>query len=85
MLPSPAVSIKTTGGILDLFVFVADNPEQVVQLYTSVIGRPVLPAFWSLGFQLCRFGYKNLDHVKRVVKRNLNNHVPIVSLFFFIS
>lgn len=77
MLPTPAIAIKTLGGIIDLFVFVGDNPEQVTQLYTSVIGKPVMPPFWGLGFQLCRYGYKNLDQVKNVVKRNLEHNVPI--------
>lgn len=38
-----------------------------------------MPPFWGLGFQLCRYGYKNLDQVKKVVKRNLDKNVPIVS------
>lgn len=49
MLPTPAIAIKTLGGIIDLFVFVGDNPEQVTQLYTSVIGKPVMPPYWGLG------------------------------------
>ncbi len=53
MLPTPAIAIKTLGGIIDLFVFVGDNPEQVTQLYTSVIGKPVMPPFWGLGWLIC--------------------------------
>ncbi|CDQ95308.1 unnamed protein product [Oncorhynchus mykiss] len=33
--------------------------ELVVEECTALIGRPVLPAYWSLGFQLCRYGYAN--------------------------
>ena len=79
LLPEPGLALKTTGGILDFFVFIGDTTTHVTQLYTSVIGRPVMPSFWSLGFQLCRYGYKNTDHVKKVLQRNLDNKVPVVS------
>lgn len=84
-LPAPGISLKTTGGVLDLFVFVGDSPAEVIQLYTSIIGRPVMPPFWGLGFQLCRYGYKDLNDVKQVVKRNFDHKVPIDVLYLDID
>jgi len=78
-MPSPALSLKTAGGILDFFVFIGDNPEHVIQLYTSLIGRPVMPPFWGLGFQLTRYGYESADHVKKVIDRNVKEKIPMVS------
>ncbi|XP_068602006.1 sucrase-isomaltase, intestinal [Brachionichthys hirsutus] len=57
--PTPALTYRTVGGILDFYVVMGPTPEMVVQEYTALIGRPVLPAYWSLGFQLCRYGYAN--------------------------
>ncbi|RXN35304.1 maltase- intestinal-like protein [Labeo rohita] len=57
--PTPALTYRTIGGILDFYMVVGPTPEEVVQQYTEMIGRPVLPAYWSLGFQLCRYGYAN--------------------------
>ncbi|KAJ8410764.1 hypothetical protein AAFF_G00187210 [Aldrovandia affinis] len=57
--PTPALTYRTVGGILDFYMVMGPTPEQVVQQYTALIGRPVMPAYWSLGFQLCRYGYKN--------------------------
>uniref|UniRef100_A0A671MMF3 alpha-glucosidase n=1 Tax=Sinocyclocheilus anshuiensis TaxID=1608454 RepID=A0A671MMF3_9TELE len=58
-LPTPALTYRTVGGILDFYMVMGPTPEAVVQQYTEMIGRPVLPAYWSLGFQLCRYGYSN--------------------------
>ncbi|XP_022623710.1 maltase-glucoamylase, intestinal-like [Seriola dumerili] len=57
--PTPALTYRTVGGILDFYMVLGPTPEMVVQEYTALIGRPVLPAYWSLGFQLCRYGYSN--------------------------
>ncbi|MEE6501197.1 hypothetical protein FKM82_004096 [Ascaphus truei] len=68
--PAPAVTYRTIGGILDFYVFVGSNPEQVVMEYLELIGRPYMPAYWTLGFHLSRWGYESLDVVKAVVERN---------------
>ncbi|XP_051801835.1 LOW QUALITY PROTEIN: sucrase-isomaltase, intestinal-like [Acanthochromis polyacanthus] len=57
--PTPSITYRTLGGILDFYMVLGPTPEMVVQEYTALIGRPVLPAYWSLGFQLCRYGYAN--------------------------
>ncbi|KAF3698143.1 Maltase-glucoamylase, intestinal Maltase [Channa argus] len=62
--PTPALTYRTLGGILDFYMFLGPTPEMVVQDYTALIGRPVLPAYWSLGFQLCRYGYANDTEIK---------------------
>ncbi|UJR10929.1 hypothetical protein I4U23_015114 [Adineta vaga] len=72
----PSLTIRTIGGILDFFVFLGPSPEQVTQQYTWLIGRTFLPPYWSLGFQLSRWGYSNLEHMQRVIERNRNAKVP---------
>ncbi len=78
LLPYPALSLKTIGGILDFFVFIGENPEEVIQLYTSLIGRPIMPPFWGLGFQLCRWGFKGTENVREVMERNVKAKMPLV-------
>ena len=38
-----------------------------------------MPPYWSLGFQLCRYGYKDLDEVKGVVSEMKKYGIPQVS------
>ncbi|XP_029441992.1 LOW QUALITY PROTEIN: maltase-glucoamylase, intestinal-like, partial [Rhinatrema bivittatum] len=68
--PAPAVTYRTIGGILDFYIFLGTSPENVVQEYLMLIGRPMMPAYWSLGFQMSRWGYQSLDEVKQVLQRN---------------
>ncbi|KAM8952382.1 sucrase-isomaltase, intestinal [Pelodytes ibericus] len=74
--PAPAVTYRTIGGILDFYVFVGNNPEEVVMEYLEFIGKPYMPAYWTLGFHLSRWGYKSLDEVKDVVQRNRDIDLP---------
>uniref|UniRef100_A0A674JV52 Maltase n=1 Tax=Terrapene triunguis TaxID=2587831 RepID=A0A674JV52_9SAUR len=72
--PAPAATYRTTGGILDFYVFLGDTPEQVVQEY--LVGMPAMPSYWSLGFQLSRWNYISLDELKVVVERNRAIGIP---------
>ncbi|XP_054716846.1 probable maltase-glucoamylase 2 [Uloborus diversus] len=69
LMPAPAISFRTIGGVLDFFLIVGDNPEHVIQLYTSLVGRPRMPPYWALGFQLSRYGYDNMENLKRAINR----------------
>ncbi|ERE90168.1 maltase-glucoamylase, intestinal-like protein [Cricetulus griseus] len=74
--PTPAITYRTIGGILDFYVFLGNTPEQVVQEYLELIGRPALPSYWALGFQLSRYDYGSLDNMKAVVDRNRAVQLP---------
>ncbi|XP_059187897.1 sucrase-isomaltase, intestinal isoform X2 [Centropristis striata] len=74
--PAPAVTYRTIGGVLDFYILFGDTPEQVVQEFLVLIGRPVIPPYWSLGFQLSRWDYGSLSEVKKTVERNRAVEIP---------
>nr|XP_031363793.1 maltase-glucoamylase, intestinal [Lonchura striata domestica] len=74
--PNPSLTFRTIGGILDFYLFMGPTPENVVQQYTEAIGRPHMPAYWSLGFQLSRYGYNTLDALKATVDRMKHYDIP---------
>jgi alpha-glucosidase (family GH31 glycosyl hydrolase) len=45
----------------------------------QAVGRFPLPPYWSLGFQLCKFGYDTIGNLKEVVDRMLASEIPYVS------
>ncbi|KAL4237199.1 hypothetical protein ACF0H5_005579 [Mactra antiquata] len=74
--PLPMLTYTTIGGILDFYMFLGPEPETVVQQYTNVIGRPYMPPYWSLGFQLCRYGYNSIENLKDAVERTKDAGIP---------
>jgi len=42
------------------------------------VGHPVMPAYWSLGFQLSRYGYDNLANMQAAVERTRAAGIPQV-------
>ena len=74
------LTLRTLGGIIDVYVFTGPNPVQVIEQYVSLIGRPFLPPFWSLGFHLCRWGYNSTEGLNAIIARNRKAGIPYVSL-----
>lgn len=75
--PLPMLIYRSIGGILDFYLFMGPTPESVVYDYTTMIGKPYLPPYWSLGFQLCRYGYNNLTNLKAAVDRTIAAKIPL--------
>lgn len=75
-LPAPALTFRTIGGALDFFIFLGPQPEDVVKQYTQLIGRPMIPPYYGLGFQLCKYGYQSVDEIKEVVNRTKQAKIP---------
>lgn len=81
MQPTPAITFRTIGGILDFYFFLGPTPKDVIEQYTDVVGRPHLPPYWGLGFHLCRFGYKTLNETRTVMQRTIDAGIPLVNIF----
>lgn len=50
--PGPAFIYRTIGGMLDMYFFPGPSPEDVIKQYQALIGKPFLPAYWALGYQV---------------------------------
>ncbi|XP_063403845.1 maltase-glucoamylase-like [Mytilus trossulus] len=76
LTPLPMLTYRTIGGILDVYIFLGPSPENVIQQYTELIGRPFMPPYWALGFQLCRYGYTNLKDIETAVENTKKYNIP---------
>lgn len=49
VLSKDRVSWRVTGGVLDFYFLMGPTPNAVLEQLTTIIGRPVMPPYWSLG------------------------------------
>ncbi|XP_050393603.1 lysosomal alpha-glucosidase [Patella vulgata] len=74
--PAPAITWRTIGGVIDLYMFLGPSPNDVIEQYTEVIGRTFMPPYWSLGFHVCRWGYLTANGTLKVVDRIRDYGIP---------
>nr|BAD18495.1 unnamed protein product [Homo sapiens] len=74
--PTPALTYRTTGGILDFYIVLGPTPELVTQQYTELIGRPAMIPYWALGFHLSRYGYQNDAEISSLYDAMVAAQIP---------
>ncbi|KAJ3452729.1 acid alpha glucosidase relate [Anaeramoeba flamelloides] len=77
VLNDTSISWRTIGGIIDLFVFTGGTIYETMAQYQEVIGKPYRAAYWHLGWQQCRWGYKNISDVQNVVDNYNKYQIPL--------
>ena len=48
-ITSDTLQIRAVGGVLDLYFLMGPSPMDVLNQMTSIVGRPLMPPYWSLG------------------------------------
>ena len=77
------VNYRVIGGMLDFYFLLGSetdtttSDQDLVNLYTTIIGKPILPPYWSLGFQLCKWGYKSTSDFKSVHQNMAKINFPL--------
>lgn len=66
--PDPSLTFIAIGGIIDFYIYMGPTPADIVRQHTDVVGRSFLPAYFTLGFHLCRWKYNTNENLKKVKK-----------------
>ncbi|CAH1794586.1 unnamed protein product [Owenia fusiformis] len=74
--PTPAITWRTIGGVLDFYILLGPTPIEVVQQYTQLVSRSFMPPYWSLGYHQCRWGYNTTSRTLDVVHRLRKAGIP---------
>ena len=48
-ITSSTLQIRAVGGVLDLYFLMGPGPMDLLNQMTSIVGRPMMPPYWSLG------------------------------------
>ena len=72
---------RTIGGIIDYYFYLGSSVDDTLIKLHDVIGQPMLPPFWSLGFHQCRWGYHNTSEIETVMKKFLDYEIPVDTLW----
>ncbi len=75
---------QADGGDLNYYVIAGPKPMEVIERYSSLVGRYPLPALWTLGYQQSRWSYKNERTVRSLAKKFRKNNVPCDVIFLDI-
>jgi alpha-D-xyloside xylohydrolase len=65
----------------DIFVFLGD-PKNILDEYTNLTGKAVMPPLWSFGFWMSRITYFSEDQGREIVKKLRDNMIPADVLHF---
>ncbi|KAI8140128.1 glycosyl hydrolases family 31-domain-containing protein [Fennellomyces sp. T-0311] len=81
------ITWKVIGGILDFYIFVPRDrhPNSVIRSYTDVIGKPAMPALWTLGWHQCRYGFKSITQVEEVIDEYKKHELPLETIWLDID
>lgn len=72
---------KTIGGVVDFYFFYPGTAEDVLRKYHSFVGKPYLPPFWALGYHQSRYGWKDLETVRKVVEKFDEEDIPLDAIW----
>lgn len=80
-----SIKFKALGGPIDLFFFSGPTPLDVIEQYTRIVGRPAMFDYRVLGFHQCRYGYKNISQIQRIVDGYEKCKIPLDTIWFDIE
>ena len=72
---------RTIGGMIEYYFYYGNTPDDVILKLHEIIGRPIIPPFWSFGYHQCRWGYSHEGQFEEVFKRLKKYEIPFDTLW----
>jgi alpha-glucosidase len=78
-------SFGAVEGPADYYIFPGPSPQQVVETYAWLTGRPPLPPRWMLGFHQSRYSYTPESRLMEIANRLRADRIPADALYLDID
>ncbi len=81
------LEVGLKAGKIQFYTFFGKNAADLIEQFTSLVGRMSLPPRWALGNFMSRFGYRTQDEVMSIAQKMKEQQFPfdavIIDLFWF--
>ena len=82
---SAILSYISVGGQVEIYFFFKGTAKQIISQYQNLVGKPVLPPFWSLGWHAASYGYQTLTDVQTNIDGYSKAGIPLEGIWFDIE
>ena len=79
------LTITAAAGVIDQYVYAGPTIPEVLERYTRLTGRPVLPPRWTLGYHQCRWSYTPDTRVLEVAQEFRDRDIPADGIWLDID
>ena len=80
-----AYSFGADAGELDYYFLSGPDPKQVIEEFTSLVGRTPLPPLFALGYQQCRYSYYPEARVREIATEFRKRKIPADVIYLDID
>ena len=80
-----ATSFWVHGGEMNYYFIAGPDLMDVARRYSTLTGRPDMPAMWSLGFQQCKWSYYPESVVREVCSTMRKHEIPCDAIYLDID
>ena len=67
------------------YYFINGAPDQLLERFTDLTGKPALPPRWALGYHQSRWGYKTEGDIRRIAQEFKQHQMPISAIHIDID
>ena len=69
-------SFEAPGGEMIYYFIFGNDYKQIIQSYTQLTGKPIMPPKWAFGFSQCRGDYTREDLARSTADEFRKRHIP---------